>query len=273
MNLADGINALELDLPAGAEEKLAAYLALLVKWNKVYNLTAIRDPAEMVTHHLLDSLAVIQAIQKSSTLSLNPRLRAPRSAMQCRPATRAGSMLPETPARPEMGEGSCPPPLSSCGRAVGREGLAGCNAPHGVRRQANEAFTLADVGSGAGLPGLVLALARPDWSITCIETVDKKAAFQRQAKIELGLSNVSIHCGRVEYLKGTFSAVISRAFASLGDFVRLAGHLSPCLWAMKGGYPADEITALPAGWRVSASHPLKVPGMNAERHLLQLEKT
>ena len=210
MNLADGIKALELDLPAGAEEKLAAYLALLVKWNKVYNLTAIRDPAEMVTHHLLDSLAVIPAIQKSA--------------------------------------------------------LAG-------RRQDNEAFTLADVGSGAGLPGLVLALARPDWSITSIETVDKKAAFQRQAKIELGLSNVSIHCGRVEDVKGTFAAVISRAFASLGDFVRLAGHLSPCLWAMKGGYPADEITALPAGWRVSASHPLKVPGLNAERHLLQLEKT
>ncbi|MDP2170913.1 MAG: 16S rRNA (guanine(527)-N(7))-methyltransferase RsmG [Rhodocyclaceae bacterium] len=266
MNLADGIKALELDLPAGAEEKLAAYLALLVKWNKVYNLTAIRDPAEMVTHHLLDSLAVIPAIQKSATLSLNPRLRAPRSAMHCRPATRAGSMLPETPARPEMGEGSCPPPLSPCGREVGREGWAG-------RRQDNEAFTLADVGSGAGLPGLVLALARPDWSITSIETVDKKAAFQRQAKIELGLSNVSIHCGRVEDVNGTFAAVISRAFASLGDFVRLAGHLSPCLWAMKGGYPADEITALPAGWRVSASHPLKVPGLNAERHLLQLEKT
>ncbi len=247
MNLADGVKVLELDLPAGAEEKLAAYLALLVKWNKVYNLTAIRDPAEMVTHHLLDSLAVIPAIQKSATLALNPS--------------------------PELGEGSCPPPLSSCGRAVGREGLAECNAPHGVRRQDNEAFTLADVGSGAGLPGLVLALARPDWSITSIETVDKKAAFQRQAKIELGLSNVSIHCGRVEDVKGAFAAVISRAFASLGDFVRLAGHLSPCLWAMKGGYPADEITALPTGWRMSASHPLKVPGLNAERHLLQLEKT
>ena len=247
MNLADGINALELDLPAGAEEKLAAYLALLVKWNKVYNLTAIRDPAEMVTHHLLDSLAVMPVMQKSATLTLNPS--------------------------PGRGEGSCLPPLSPCGREVGREGLAGCNAPHGVRRQDNEAFTLADVGSGAGLPGLVLALARPDWSITSIETVDKKAAFQRQVKIELGLSNVSIHCGRVEDVKETFAAVISRAFASLADFVRLAGHLSPCLWAMKGGYPADEVAALPAAWCVAANHALTVPGLNAERHLLQLEKT
>lgn len=210
MNLADGIKVLVLDLPAGAEEKLAAYLALLVKWNKVYNLTAIRKPEEMVTHHLLDSLAVMPAIQKSALVE---------------------------------------------------------------RREGGEPYALADVGSGAGLPGLVLAIARPDWSITSIETVDKKAAFQRQVKIELGLSNVSIHCGRVEDVKETFAAVISRAFASLADFVRLAGHLSPCLWAMKGGYPADEVAALPAGWRVAANHALTVPGLNAERHLLLLEKT
>ena len=236
MNLADGIAALELDLPAGAAEKLAAYLALLVKWNRVYNLTAIRDPAEMVTHHLLDSLAVLPILQKSATLSLNPS--------------------------PEMGEGSCLPPLSPCGREVGREGLA-------ERRE----FSLADIGSGAGLPGIVLAIARPAWSITSVETVDKKAAFQRQAKIELGLANVSIHCGRVEDVSATFAAIISRAFASLNDFVRLAGHLSPCLWAMKGAYPAAEIKALPAGWHMTASHVLEVPGLHAERHLLQLEKT
>ncbi|MDP1605312.1 MAG: 16S rRNA (guanine(527)-N(7))-methyltransferase RsmG [Rhodocyclaceae bacterium] len=205
MNLAEGLAALDLDLPAGAGEKLAAYLALLAKWNRTYNLTAIRDPEEMVTHHLLDSLAVLPFIQKSA--------------------------------------------------------LAG-----------RQEFNLADIGSGSGLPGLVLAIARPDWSITSIETVDKKAAFQRQAKIELGLTNVSIHCGRVEDVNATFAAVISRAFASLGDFVRLAGHLSSCLWAMKGAYPADEIAALPAGWRMSASHELHVPGLDAQRHLLQLEK-
>lgn len=202
MNLAAGIEALGLGLPEGATEKLNAYLALLAKWNRVYNLTAIRDPQEMVPRHLLDSLAVLPVLSKS--------------------------------------------------------------VPGGRR------FSLADVGSGAGLPGLVLAIARPDWMITLIEAVEKKAAFQRQAVIELGLSNVSIHCGRVEEFIGEFSAVISRAFASLADFVKLAGHLSAQLWAMKGALPADELAALPAGWRVVANHHLRVPGLNAERCLLQL---
>lgn len=230
MRLSDGIAELGLTLPAGAAEQLTAYLALLVKWNKVYNLTAIRNPEEMVTHHLLDSLAVLPELQNAASSRFGEHLAAQQVS---------GSQ---------------------------KSALAGW-------RPDGDAYTLADVGSGAGLPGLVLAIARPDWSVTSIETVDKKAAFQRQAKIELGLANVSIHCGRVEDLNGTYAAVISRAFASLGDYVRLAGRLSSCLWAMKGGYPADEITALPTGWCVSASHPLKVPGLNAERHLLQLEKT
>lgn len=204
MKLAEGIAALGLALPSGSADKLAAYLALLAKWNKVYNLTSIRDPEEMITHHLLDSLAVLPILQKSA--------------------------------------------------------LAG--------RQ----FALADVGSGAGLPGLVLAIACPDWKLTSVEAVEKKAAFQRQAKIELELANVSIHCGRVEALQEKFDAVISRAFASLAGFAEHAGHLSDCLWAMKGGYPADEIAALPAGWRVVASHELHVPGLVAERCLLQLER-
>ncbi len=204
MNLAEGIAALGLDLPAGAEDRLAAYLALLVKWNKVYNLTAIRDPREMVTHHLLDSLAVLPVLEKSAL----------------------------------------------AGRCV----------------------RLADIGSGAGLPGIVLAIARPGWSITSVEAVEKKAAFQRQAKIELGLDNVVVHCGRVEELRDTFDAAISRAFASLADFVGLAGHLAPCLWAMKGVYPADEVAALPAGWQLAASQELGVPGLGAQRHLLRLER-
>ncbi len=204
MKLAEGIAALGISLSAGAEERLEAYLALLTKWNKVYNLTSIHTPAEMVTHHLLDSLAVLSIIEKSA--------------------------------------------------------LAG--------RQ----YSLADIGSGAGLPGLVLAIARPEWTVTSVEAVEKKAAFQRQVKIELGLSNVSIHCGRVEDLQATFDAAISRAFASLTDFVKLAGHLSNCLWAMKGGYPADEIAALPTGWQMAASHELHVPGLAAERCLLQLKK-
>ncbi|MDP2196924.1 MAG: 16S rRNA (guanine(527)-N(7))-methyltransferase RsmG [Rhodocyclaceae bacterium] len=237
MNLADGIAALDLDLSAGAADKLSAYLALLAKWNKVYNLTAIRDPDAMVTHHLLDSLAVLPILEKSA------------------------------PGRPKPTPADCP--LRGWGAAS-----RGCERGGAIKSALAErrAFSLADIGSGAGLPGIVLAIARPDWSITSIEAVDKKAAFQRQVKIELGLANVSIHCGRVEDVKGTFSAVIARAFASLGDFIRLAGHLSPCLWALKGAYPADEIAALPAAWRVSASHELHVPGLEAQRHLLQLEK-
>jgi 16S rRNA (guanine527-N7)-methyltransferase len=206
MKLMEGIAALDLVLPSGTKEKLDNYVQLLTKWNRTYNLTAIRDPDEMVTHHLLDSLAVLPLLEKS--------------------------------------------------------------APAGRQER-----RFADVGSGAGLPGLVLAIARPDWRITSIETIEKKVAFQRQAKIELGLVNVSIHCARVEDVVEEFTDTISRAFASLADFVRLAGHLSSCLWAMKGVYPADEIAALPVGWQVAASHELSVPGLSAQRHLLQLERT
>lgn len=205
MRLQEGIDALGLALPAGAVDKLAAYLALLLKWNKVYNLTAIRNPDEMVTHHLLDSLAVLPVLEKSAL--------------------------------------------------------------------AERHYRLADIGSGAGLPGIVLALARPDWSIASVETVEKKAAFQRQAQIELGLKNFSVHGGRVEDLAGRFDAAIARAFASLGDFVRLAGHLADCLWAMKGVYPADEVAALPGGWAVKSCHELRVPGLEARRHLLELGRT
>ncbi len=202
MKLAEGIVALGLALPNGAQERLAALLALLTKWNRVYNLTAVRDPDEMVTHHLLDSLAVLPLLEESA------------------------------PAR---------------------------------RR-----FSLVDVGSGAGLPGLVLAIARPDWEIASIEAVDKKAAFQRQAVIELGLANVSIHRRRVQDVRENFDAGISRAFAPLSGFVDMAGHLADTLWAMKGSYPAGEAAALPPRWRIVASHRLVVPGLTAERCLLQL---
>ncbi|WIM07058.1 MAG: 16S rRNA (guanine(527)-N(7))-methyltransferase RsmG [Candidatus Nitricoxidivorans perseverans] len=189
---------MNLALPEGAEEKLAAYLALLAKWNNIYNLTAIRDPAQMVTHHVLDSLAVL---------------------------------------------------------------------PH-----LDDIETLADVGSGAGLPGIPLAIVRPDLKVASIEASQKKSTFQQQAKIELGLDNVSIHCGRSEVLKRTFDAAISRAFASLTDFARYAGHLSDRLLAMKGAYPADELAALPAGWKLGACHSIEVPGLGAQRHLLILER-
>lgn len=199
MNLAEGIDKLGLILPPGAEDKLQAYLVLLGKWNRVYNLTAIRDADQMVTHHLLDSLVVL------------PHLGAVR--------------------------------------------------------------TLIDVGSGGGLPGLTLAICRPDLHVTSVEASQKKAAFQQQAKIELGLDNVSIHCGRIEAVSGTFDAAISRAFAELADFVRLAGHLTGRLLAMKGAYPQAELDRLPTGWQLTDTVKLDVPGLDAERHLIVLEKT
>lgn len=192
----EGIAALGLRLPAGAADRLRAYLALLAKWNRTYNLTAIRNEAEMVSHHLLDSLVVL----------------------------------------PYLGD---------------------------VR-------SLADVGSGAGLPGIPLAIARPDLEVTSIEANQKKAAFQRQAKIELGLANFGVHCGRVEEVAAAFDGAISRAFADLADFVRLAGALAPRLYAMKGAYPKEEIERLPPAWRMVDSHKLAVPGLAAERHLIVL---
>jgi 16S rRNA (guanine527-N7)-methyltransferase len=194
---------MQLNLPAGAEEKLLAYVALLSKWNRTYNLTSVRDEMEMVSHHLLDSLAVLPYLEHIDRL--------------------------------------------------------------------------ADVGSGAGLPGMALAIANPEVAVTSIEASQKKAAFQQQVKIELGVSNVSVYCGRVEELKtdSLFSAVISRAFSSLAEFTRLAGALvveGGTLLAMKGQRPDKEITELPSDWKVAELIRLAVPGLAAERHLLALKR-
>ncbi|MDR2000376.1 MAG: 16S rRNA (guanine(527)-N(7))-methyltransferase RsmG [Zoogloeaceae bacterium] len=199
MTLNEGIHALGLTMPPDAGEKLERYLTLLQKWNRVYNLTAIHDREQMVTHHLLDSLAVL------------PHLK--------------------------------------------------------------NIHSLADVGSGGGLPALPLAICRPDLQVTSVESNQKKAAFQQQAKIELDLSNVSIHCARSEAMTGTFDAVISRAFAELAEFVRLAGHLARRLLAMKGAYPEAELGKLPPEWRLVEAVPLTVPGLGAERHLIVLERS
>ena len=145
-----------------------------------------------------------------------------------------------------------------------------------LEKSALTARRLADVGSGAGLPGIPLAIACPQWQVSLIETAGKKTAFQRQAKIELGLANLAVLGGRVENLPGgTFDTVISRAFAELADFVRLAGHLLVAggkLYAMKGHVPDDEMACLPAPWQVADCVPLHVPGLDAERHLIILRK-
>ena len=200
--LAKGSAALGLDLPAEAQEKLLAFARLLIKWNKVYNLTAIRDEAQVVTHHLLDSLSVL------------PQLT-------------------------------------------------------GITR-------LVDVGSGGGLPGVVLAICRPELQVDSVETVQKKAAFQNQARIELKLANFRAHHARIENWQPAYFAeqpvdgIVSRAFADLADFVNLSAHLAgpeTRILAMKGVYPADEIARIPAGFALERSTPLTVPGLDAERHL------
>jgi 16S rRNA (guanine527-N7)-methyltransferase len=200
--LAAGIAVLGIDLNEATQQRLLAYGALLMKWNKVYNLTAIRDEASMVDLHLLDSLAIL---------------------------------------------------------------------PHvNVAR-------MADIGSGGGLPGIPLAICRPDIEVALVETVGKKTSFLIQAKAELGLTNLSVHNTRVENLKPAvlYPAVSSRAFASLHDFVTLTEHLlAPGgQWiAMKGVYPQDEIDALPAGNQLRESRRLHVPGVDAERHLLFISR-
>jgi 16S rRNA (guanine527-N7)-methyltransferase len=189
-----GLGDLSLALPPGARERLLDYMKLLVKWNRTYNLTAIRDPLAMVGHHLLDSLAVVP------NLPLAPNAR------------------------------------------------------------------LADAGSGAGLPGIPLAIARPDWRVALAETSQKKAAFLRQATIELGLQNVEVHEGRVEAWRPQplFDAVISRAFAALAEFIAACRHLlapSGLLAAMTGAAPAT----LQSGCKLIRLH---VPLLDAQRHLV-----
>jgi 16S rRNA (guanine527-N7)-methyltransferase len=190
-----GLEELALALPAGARDCLLEYMALLLKWNRTYNLTAIRDPHSVVAHHLLDSLAVVPHL----TLAAGP-----------------------------------------------------------VR--------LADAGSGAGLPGIPLAIARPEWRITLAEANQKKATFLRQAAIELRLKNVDVHEGRVEAWRPLplFDAVISRAFAALQDFIAACRHLlapAGVLAAMTGVAPAQ----LDKGCRLI---PLRVPLLDAQRHLV-----
>ena len=203
--LDDGIDALAIALSRAQRDQVAAYLALLDKWNRSYNLTAIREPARMITHHALDALAVLSHLETQST--------APR---------------------------------------------------------------VLDVGTGGGIPGMLLAIARPDWQLTLLDANHKKGAFLTQAVIELGLANVAIAVSRVEDFRpaALFDIVISRAFADLASFVEgAARHLSPNgrLYAMKGVMPDAEIAALPASVRVVAKTALVVPGLDAARSLVVMQ--
>ncbi|HLF38225.1 MAG TPA: 16S rRNA (guanine(527)-N(7))-methyltransferase RsmG [Burkholderiales bacterium] len=201
--LAQGVLQLGFALPEGAQQRLLEYLALLQKWNRLYNLTAVREAPRMVSQHLLDCLA----------------------------------------AAPHVG-----------------------------------AATLLDVGSGAGLPGIPLALALPDSRVTLLESSHKKAAFLRQAVMELKLRNAEVVCERVEAWKPPvgFAVVISRALSDLAEFVSLAGRHAAAggrLEAMKGVHPYEEIAQLPPGWQVRQVIPLTVPGLRAQRHLVTLVRS
>lgn len=205
--LEEGVDELGLDLSEAQLDKLLDYVALLGKWNAVYNLTAIRDPRQMLIQHILDSLSIV---------------------------------------------------------------------PHLVGRSPSSVL---DVGSGGGLPGIVLAIVLPDWTVTLNDIVHKKTAFQSQAKAELGLGNLSVVTGRVETLKpgvevpAKFDVIVSRAFAELADFVTLARHLvaeQGAIWAMKGVRPDGEIERLPAGAHAKQIIRLKVPSLDAERHLIEV---
>ncbi len=199
--LAQGLTALDISLDADTQRRLLDYIALIGKWNRVHNLTAIRESTKMVSSHLLDCLAVM----------------------------------------PHLAPG-----------------------------------TIADVGSGAGLPGIPLALARPKHAVTLIERNHKKAAFLRQAAIELKLDNVDIVSERVETWqpREVYDIVISRAFSDLPEFVQLAGRLCApdgTLAAMKGVHPYEELAQLPDTVKLRSVVPLKIPGVRAQRHLVLLE--
>ena len=197
-----GLRALGLD--SALATPLLAYLALLARWNATYNLTAIRDPREMLVKHLLDSLA--------------------------------------------------------------------------MHAHLDDIESLADLGTGPGLPGIPLAIARPGLQVTLVESNGKKARFLREAARQLKLGNASVVESRIETFDaaGRFDAITARALATLPLILQLGGHLlqpQGRLLAMKGVVPDDEIAALPAGWRVAAVHPLRVPGLDAERHLVEIVRT
>lgn len=200
--LSAGLEQLGLPLPTEARAQLLEYIRLLAKWNRVYNLTAVRKPGEMVARHLLDSLSVTPFIRGSRIL---------------------------------------------------------------------------DVGTGAGLPGIPLALAQPDRHFELLDSSAKRIRFVTQAIAELGLKNAAAVQGRAEDFRPghLFDTVVSRAFASLAAMVRATGHLCAehgCLIAMKGVYPQAELKAIPAGFKVAGVHELHVPGLDAQRHVVCIER-
>jgi len=204
-----GLAALALDLSAAQRQALLDYLALLQKWNQVYNLTAVRDPQAMLSHHLLDCLAVVALRMQLAKLAATVPMR------------------------------------------------------------------VLDVGSGAGLPGLVLAICLPQLQVDCVDTVAKKASFIQQAALSLGLANLRGLHARVESLTAAYQVVSARAFSSLPDLVTGSDKalLPGGFWmAMKGKTPDEEIQALPPQVQVFHVDPLQVPGLDAQRCIVWMRR-
>ncbi len=202
-DLRAGLSTLGLAVAQEAQEKLLAYVALMVKWNRTYNLTSVREPRDMLAVHILDSLSVLPFL----------------------------------------------PPGS-----------------------------LVDVGSGGGLPGIPLAICGPSRKVVLVESNQKKSAFQRQVQIELGLANLGVVCKRAEdFVPQTgFDVVISRAFASIADFITVAEHLcapNGVMAAMKGVFPEGEIAQIPPMFHVEQSTALEVPGLEGARNLILIRRT
>ena len=203
--LSTGVQALGLNLSSEQQQRLLDYMGLIQKWNKVYNLTALRDPADMLTHHLLDSLTALAPLARYT---------------------------------------------------------------HG------QPMRVLDVGSGGGLPGVVLAICMPELNVTCVDTVAKKAAFVQQVAVSLKLPNLKGLHARVESLTDPYQVICSRAFASLPDFVtwsRSALAEGGVWMAMKGKHPQDEMNALPADVKVFHVEPLTVPGLDVERCMVWMK--
>jgi 16S rRNA (guanine527-N7)-methyltransferase len=237
--LREGLASLGVELSDSQVDQLLQYAALLQKWGKVYNLTALLGADEIVTHHLLDSLAVVKPVI------------AGLGGLGSKSAVPAESH----PVRHDIPGGG--------GTMVGNEPSVG-GVPF-----------LLDVGSGAGLPGAVIAIACPGVKVDCVDAVAKKAAFIQQAAGSLKLPNLRGVHSRVESLQGRYDLITSRAFSSLHDFVTLTGHLlaETGVWgAMKGRRPDDEIAALPADVTMFHVEQLKVPGLDAERCLVWLKR-
>jgi 16S rRNA (guanine527-N7)-methyltransferase len=224
ITLEGGLEAIGLDLPPERVEALKGFLDLLQRWNRVYNLTAVRDPQEMLVQHLLDALAVIPIL----------------------------------------------------GRLVTGDPPAHCGSTADPIR-ALEGLHVADIGSGAGIPGLVLAIVCPKLHLLSIEPVGKKCAFQQQVASELALAHVTVKQSRAEQVTAPSDWVMCRALTTLAEFIRIsAGLMTPAtrLAALKGRRSEidAELRALPAGWQAEVI-PVVVPGLAAERHLVVLQST